>query len=216
MKTKGLGIALLSTAALLGAGAAQAELPWTYAEFGYSKADGSDSFETDAYDLKGSIAFLEKWHASLQYQDGEVDGDGLFDPDADFDGYQLIVGAHPQLTPNTQLVIDLTYLDYDVDGAEGFSASEDGYGVGFGLRHSLTDKLELMAQAWYIESNYEEGSFDEDYNNTSVQIGGRYNWMPNLSTGLAVFLDGTAASSAADVGGNVARFDVRWSFGDIL
>ena len=84
MKTKGLGIALLSTAALLGSAVAQAELPWTYAEFGYSKADGNDFFETDAYDLKASVGFLEKWHASLQYTDGETEGD-FFSGD-DFDG----------------------------------------------------------------------------------------------------------------------------------
>jgi hypothetical protein len=215
MKTKGMGIALLSAAALLGSAVAQAELPWTYAEFGYSKADGSDSFETDAWDLKGSVAFLSKWHASLQYQDGEVDSDSSFG-DADFDGFQLVAGAHPQLTPNTQVIFDLTYLDYDVDGAEGGDASEDGYGVGFGLRHAITDKLEISAEAWYIESNYEEDGFDEDYNNTSLQFGGRYNWTPAVSTGLTVFLDGTAATSAASLSDDVIRFDVRWSWDYVL
>lgn len=218
MKTKGMGIALLSAAALLGAATAQAELPWTYAEFGYSVADGVDNFETDAYDLKASIGFADVWHGSLAYTDGtsEQGSDG----DVDFDGYQLIVGAHPSLTPNTQLVTDLTYFDYDLDGGEGFSSGTDGFGVGFGLRHALTDKFEVGGKVWYIMGDV-DGSFfssgSTDYNDTTVELGGRYNWMPQLSTGLTVTLNGAPGGSYAYTSGSDAiRFDVRWSFlGDI-
>lgn len=206
MKTKGMGIALLSAAALLGSAVAQAELPWTYGEFGYSKADGDDFFNTDAYDLKASLGFAEKWHASLQYTDGETDSDFFSGSNNDFDGYRLIVGAHPQLTPNTQLITDLTYFDYDYDGGEGST----GYGLGFGLRHSITDKLEIMSEVWYTEGEYDQDNGpDYDYNDTTVEIGGRYNWMPQLSTGLTVGLGGTSATSSS---GDVVRFDVRWSF----
>lgn len=215
MKTKGMGIALLSTAALLGSAVAQAELPWTYAEFGYSSVDGSDSFEADAYDLKGSIGFAEKWHASLQYTDGETDSD-LFSGN-DFDGYQLIVGAHPQLTPNTQLITDLTYFDYSSDGGEGGDTDEDGYGLGFGLRHALTDKLELQSEIWWVQGNFDDNSgFDEDFHETSIEVGGRYKWLPQFSTGLTLFINGNGASSVSDLGGDVVRFDVRYSFGDVL
>jgi hypothetical protein len=215
MKTKGMGIALLSTAALLGSAVAQAELPWTYAEFGYSKADGSDAFEVDAYDLKVSAGFLEKWHASLTYTDGEADLDS--EPGIDYDGYQLIVGAHPQLTPSTQLITDITYFDYEADGDDSnfnqADVSEDGYGLGFGLRHSLTEKLEIMAEVWYVDGNFDVSGFgDEDFNETTLEVGGRYNWLPQLSTGLTLYLDGNQATSAIGSGGDVIRFDVRWSF----
>ena len=209
MKTKGMGIALLSAAALLGSAVAQAELPWTYAEFGYSKADGNDFFETDAMDLKGSIAFLEKWHASLQYTDGESESD-IFGGSNDFDGYRVIVGAHPQLTPNTQAVFDISYSDYEYDdGGEG----SDAIGIGFGLRHSLTDKLEIMSEIWYSEGNIDDDGGDFDYSDTSIEVGGRYNWMPQLSTGLTVGVGGGSAGLTSD---EVVRFDVRWSFGDVL
>ncbi len=211
MNTKSMGIALLSAAALLGGTAAQAELSWTYAEFGYSRADGVEDFQTDAYDLKGSIGFAGKWHASLDYLDGTSEnGTG---PDNDFDGYSLVVGAHPQLTPNTQLIADLNYFDYDLDGGEG----SDGYGVGLGLRHSLGDKAELMAEVWYTEGSFDNDSpffADTDYNNTTIEFGARYNWTPNLSTGLTVNLDGGAgaATSSSSSSSDSARFDVRWSF----
>jgi len=218
MKTKGMGIALLSAAALLGAAAAQAaELPWTYGELGYSMADGEDDFETDAGDIKASIGFAEMWHASVAYRDGTSEN-GSFG-DIDFDGYQLIVGAHPQITPNTQLVADVTYFDYDLDGAEGFSGGNDGLGLGLGLRHAITDKLEVMSQIWYVNGDT-DGSFfssdSTDYNDTTVEIGGRYNWMPQLSTGLTASLNGGPGGASYYVSGDTIRFDIRWSFlGDV-
>ena len=209
MNTKTMGIALLSAAALLGGTAAQAELSWTYAEFGYNRADGVEDFQTDAYDLKGSIGFAGKWHASLDYLDGTTEnGTG---PDSDFDGYSLVVGAHPQLTANTQLITDLTYFSYDYDGGEG----SDGYGIGLGLRHGLSDKVELMAEVWYTEGTFDSDFFpDIDYSNTAIEFGARYNWTPNLSTGLTVNLDGGAgaATSSSSSSSDAARFDVRWSF----
>lgn len=218
MKTKGMGIALLSAAALLGSAVAQAELPWTYGEIGYSMADGVDDFETDAGDLKASIGFADMWHASLQYTDGTSEQG--FDGDLDFDGYQLIVGAHPQLTPNTQLVGDVTYFDYDLDGAEGFSGGTDGFGVGLGLRHAISDKAEVFSEVWYVNGDT-EGSFFSgdsiDYNDTTVELGGRYNWMPQLSTGVTVTLNGAPGGSFAYTSGSDSiRFDVRWSFSDLL
>lgn len=210
MKTKGMGIALLSAAALLGSAVAQAELPWTYAEFGYSKADSNDFFETDAYDLKGSIGFAEKWHASLQWTDGETDSEE-FGGGEDFDGYSLVVGAHPQLTPNTQLIADIGYFDYEYDGGEG----SDGFKIGFGLRHALTDKVEIMSEIWYNDGSYDDTfSGDVDFQDTSIEIGGRYNWLPQLSTGLTLSIGGQSGGGFSS--DDVARFDVRWSFlGDV-
>ena len=219
MKTKGMGIALLSAAALLGSAVAQAELPWTYGEFGYSMADGVDDFETDAGDLKASIGFADMWHASLQYTDGDLRA-GPQRRRCDFDGYQLIVGAHPQLTPNTQPVGDVTYFDYDLDGAEGFSGGTDGFGVGLGLRHAITDKSEVFSEVWYVNGDTEGSFFSSDsidYNDTTMELGGRYNWMPQLSTGLTVTLNGAPGGSFAYTSGSDSiRFDVRWSFSDLL
>ena len=209
MKTKTMGIALLSAAALLGGAAAQAELPWTYVEGAYTKAPGNENFDTHAYDFKGSIGFASKWHASLDYLKGTEDiKNGT---DFDFDGWQLVVGAHPQLTPNTQLLTDLTYYNYDFDGGEG----ADGYGLGLGLRHGLTDKFELSAEAWYIQSSIDNsfGGSSTDAYDTNVQVGGRYNWTPEFSTGLTVDIGGAGiVGTSSSSSGNTARFDVRWSF----
>jgi hypothetical protein len=213
MKTKGMGIALLSAAALLGAAAAQAgDLPWTYGELGYTQAPGSENFDTTAWDLKAGIGFAEKYHASLQYQDGTTDVKN--GTDFDFDGWRLVVGMNPQLTANTQLVGDLTYFNYDFDGGEG----ADGFGAGIGLRHSLSEKVELSAEAWYTITNVDNssGGGSTDFYDTVVELGGRYNWTPNLSTGLTVDIGGGGfAGGESFFSGNTGRIDVRWSFGDL-
>jgi len=239
------GIALLSAAALLGPAAAIAaeSLPWTYVEFGYNRTDGSEipdcngcKTDTDAYNLSGSVGFLGKWHAQLDYVDGETDTD--FSEDPDFDGYRLVVGAHPQLTDKTQLVTNITYFDYD--GGEGsFEAEVSGYGVGLGLRHALTPKFEASLLTWYVEgdTDFSDSFFSEsaDFNETIIELQGRYNWTQNLSVGLTASIGGAfntigSASSWGGLlngsgandgekqslgeGGETIRFDVRWSFGN--
>ncbi len=211
MNTKSMGIALLSAAALLGGTAAQAELPWTYGEIGYLSVDGSENVETDAIELKGSMGFANKFHGQLSYLEGETDFQfGNFD----FDGFRVVVGAHHQLTPNTQLITDLTYFDY---GYDNNGPDTDGYGVGLGLRHAISDKFEVVGEVWVIDGAEGDGSGpDTDVNETTVEVGARYNWMPSLSTGLTVSINGYPGLSQGFSSGDVARFDVRWSFGDVL
>ena len=220
MKTKGMGIALLSAAALLGSAAQAGELPWTYAEIGYNDVDGDDTFETKAFDIKGSIGFGDLWHASLQYIDGDTDSNTT-DEDGDFDGFNIAIGAHPQITPDTQLVGEVSYYDLDADGGEGGGGGDlnvDGFGLAVGLRHSLTDAIELSGKINWVHGNYDvSGAFggDIDYHDTSVEFGGRYNWTSNISTGLTVGINGAGATGVVD-SGDVIRFDVRWSFaGDV-
>ena len=124
MKTKGMGIALLSAAALLGSAVAQAELPWTYAEFGYSKADGDDFFERRRLRPQGQHRLpREVARLSCSTPTARADSD-IFGGSDDFDGYRVIVGAHPQLTPNTQLVTDLpTPTTSTTTAVEGATAS---------------------------------------------------------------------------------------------
>jgi hypothetical protein len=224
--TKTTGIALLSAAALLGPALANAAetLPWTFAQFGYTRADGGEDLaETDAYNVFASVGFAGKWHAQLEYTDGEIDvedGDDKFD----FDGYRVVVGAHPQITENTQLRADVTYFDYTTDDLGGFGNSDadtDGYGLGFGLRHAFSPKVEATVQAWYVEGDRDFGGFFSDcdsgsscdFQETIIELQGRYNWTRNLSTGLTVALGGSL-NGGVGLGGDSATFDARWSFGN--
>jgi hypothetical protein len=199
-------LALVGAIALMGTSAQAVDLNWTYVEAGYSRVDGDEDDIVDAIDLKGSIGFATKWHAQLGLVDGDQDGG------EGFDGFDVRIGAHPQIGPNTQFVTEVLYFDYEEDGT--FGESNDGIGLSLGLRHALSDQFEVNAMATYVEGNQEfsNSSFDEDFSETMVSLGGRYNWLPNLSTGINVNIDGGGATSLVSFDDTI-RFDVRWTFG---
>jgi long-subunit fatty acid transport protein len=163
------------------------------------------------------VGFLGKWHAQLEYLDGEADEEGGSFDDSEFDGYRLIVGAHPAINDSTQARFDLTYFDYSNDFDAGDSADQDGYGLGFGLRHAFSQKFEGTAELWYVEGSFDfDGGPSEDFNDVSLELQGRYNWTPSLSVGITYLLNGGvfgSAVSSSSSSGDVARFDVRWAFG---
>ncbi len=221
---KKIGYAVLSAAALLGVSSAQAaeNLPWTYVEAAYNSLDGDEDDEPRALALAGSIGFLSKWHAQLEYLDGDVESD-FEGQDPEFDGFRITVGAHPQITDKTQLLANIAYFDYegdlDFDGGEGgeFDFGSDGLALGFGLRHAVSDKLELTGQVWYLDGDEffgDDSEDQEDFNDTIIEFQGRYNWTPNLSTGLTASIDGSFAGVAASEADDTFRVDVRWAFGN--
>lgn len=188
-------------------------LSWTEIGVGYDLADSGDE-TTDAFDVKASIGLGKMFHLQASYLDGsEGGGNGV-----DFDGYEVRGGIHPSVSDSTQVVVDLIYFSYSADYDFGLSADEDGYGLGFGVRHKMGDQFEVRAMADVVDGSWDpDGGSSEDFTNTSVSIGGRYYWTPAIFTGVTVALNGLEALSAASIGGDVIRFDVGWSFGgDVL
>ncbi|MBL8225472.1 MAG: hypothetical protein JNM50_09085 [Chromatiales bacterium] len=230
MKTK--GIALLSASALLAPAFATAATPagnmaWTFLEAGYVPTIGTDDTDVDAGQITGSIGFLGMGHAQVEYTNGTVDGnDTTFDAGSsvDFDGYRLVVGAHNQLTENTQLIGDLTYFDYSYDGGEGSDTGDvdaDGFGIGLGLRHNIGSRAEVSAEVWYLDGEIDaDFGGKSDVNDTIFELRARYNWTQNLSTGITAFLGGSFFGNArafSDDGlgsDNLLRADIRWAFGN--
>ena len=213
MKTGMKKIALAGAIALL-AGAAQADpLGWTEAGIGFNVADAGDE-SVNAFDIRGSVGFAGIGHAQLTYLDGSADG-GAGDPDFDFDGFEVRAGVHPSVGDKTQVVAEAIYFDYSGDDG-GPDVDEDGWGLGFGVRHQLGEQFEIRAQIDYYDGEFSVVSFSEDFNNTVYSFGGRYYWMPNCFTGVAVAVGGAEAFSIAG-GGDVIRVDTGWSFGgDVL
>lgn len=147
-------LALASAIALL-TGTAQADpLSWNEIGVGYNRADGGEN-TTDAVDIQGSIGLGELFHSQLTYLDGTAEdgGEGGGGPDFDFDGYDARLGVNPFVGEKTQAVVDLIYFDYDGD----LGTAEDGWGLGFGLRHQIGDKFELRGEISYIDGTFEQG-----------------------------------------------------------
>ncbi len=207
MKT--LGTALLGSAALLTAGLAQAELPsWNYAQLGFISADNSADDDTTGYRLLGSIAFATKWHLQVDWQDGEIEGADTLG-DTDFDGYSVVLGAHPAINANTQAIFDIKYFDIDYEPGDPSEDDFDltGLGLGFGVRSNLTDQVELIAQGWWITGEEDGPGSNDDFTDVAVQFGGRYNWTQNFSTGVLFTINDTFAG-----GTDSLNLDARWAF----
>jgi hypothetical protein len=208
-------IALTGAISLLAGMASADPLTWTELGVGYNVADASDSGFSDsvtAYDIRGGIGFAGIGHAQLTYLDGSADG-SEGNVDFDFDGYEVRAGVHPDVGDKTQAIVEAIYFDYSGD----FDTDEDGWGLGFGIRHQFGDQFEIRAQIDYYEGEYTEGSFSEDFNNTSYGLSGRYYWMPNFFTGVGVTVSGSEAFSIGSEYGDVIRVDAGWSFGsDVL
>jgi hypothetical protein len=200
-------IALAGAIALLAGVASADPLTWTELGVGFDMADAGDN-TTDAFDIQGSIGFAGIGHASATYLDGTVDG-SEGSSDFDFDGFEIRAGVHPSVADKTQVIAEAIYFDYSGD----FDTSEDGWGLGFGVRHQMGDQFEIRAQIDYYNGSYDVGSFSEDFNNTVYTFGGRYYWMPNVFTGVAVAVNGAEAFSIGYSGEDVIRVDAGWSFG---
>jgi hypothetical protein len=93
-----------------------------------------------------------------------------------------------------------------------------GYGLGFGLRSMISDKVELEGMINWTngELDADGGYFsgeEADYTDTTLSVGGRYHWLPNISTGLTLNVNGSNDSNSYYSSGDSALLDVRYSFG---
>ena len=223
---KRIGIAVLSAASLLAAGtAAAAEPQWNYGQLGWIQGDGADNYgQADGFKINGSVGFLRNYHFQLSYEDGTIDGNGFGYNDVDWDGYTATLGYHEAISNsgNTQIIANLNYfdLDYDEDGSEGNGklGSTDAIGLGFGLRSLISENVEVSAMINWYDGTFDPGNSggsDEDFTDTNLELGIRYHWLPSISTGLTLNVNGSGGSlgSYGVVSGDSAVIDVRYSFG---
>lgn len=195
-------------AAVLAAGSAFAgENPaWTWGQIGYTSSSSGDD-TTDAFGLNGSLGIADLFHFQVGYVNGSI-GDVFGGPDQDYDGYSIVAGVHPHIAAGTDAVFNLRYQDMDRDDT---NEDIDGWGLGAGLRHMLTDQFELNGMI-----NWDRYSVDHVSNGdgtvVSWTVGGRYLATPALSVGVSY----TDADKTAFFVGDAATLDVRYQFGDLF
>lgn len=164
----GLGLA---AGCLLAAGTALADGPdYTYGQLGYVNIDVDDvDVDGDGFSLGGSVAITDMIHLLGSYEDGELDGGGV---DADLSRLRLGGGVNFAVTPTTDLVGTLYYVNYELDGPGPIDADEDGFGLTGGVRSMLTPALELNGAIRYEDLG---GDIDDE---TSLLVGGVYSFTP--------------------------------------
>ena len=193
-------------AAVLAAGSAFAgdNPAWTWGQGQFtSMSSGDDS--SDELGLTGSIGIADLFHVQASYLNGTSGITG--GPDQDYDGWRLVGGVHPHIGANTDAVFNLRYTSYNLDDT---SNDVDAWGVGAGLRHMLTDKVELNGMI-----NWDRADVDHVSNgkstNVSWEVGGRYLVTPEFSAGVT-YND----SGSVYYGGGSMTLDLRYQFRDIL
>jgi hypothetical protein len=228
---KRIGIAVLSAASLLAAGTvAAAEPQWTYGQIGWIQGDGADNDgQSDGYKIDASVGFLRNYHFQLSYEDGDIDSSGFLSNDVDWDGYRATLGWHSGIndSSSTQIVTNISYfdLDYDEDGGSNSKlGSTDGFGLGFGVRSMLSDRVEVEAMINWTDGTFDPGSsggYDEDFTDTNLSLTGRYHWTSAFSTGVTLNINGNNSdygplATAGVISGDSAVIDLRYSFGDFF
>ena len=136
---------------------------YSFVELGYTSTEFDDfDVDGDGLGLRGSIEFTDMFHGFASYSD--------LDFDADVGTTEMEIGAglaYP-VSPNVDLVGTVSYLNLDVDLPQPFADVDDSaIALGGGLRGRVGEQLELSGGLKYAE-------FDEGGNDTVFNVGARY------------------------------------------
>jgi len=164
---------LISLAAIsLFAFSAQAsDVPYSYVDVEYNSLD-----EFDGFTLGGSIDLSNDFYAFGEFASVSAD-----DVDVDATSLQIGAGYHYEVSPNTDLIGELSLARAEIDSQFG-DASDTGFALGFGIRSMITSNLELNAKAQYVDIN--------DDSDTGFEVGGLYYFDNGFALGAGYETDG--------------------------
>jgi len=155
---------------------------YTYVEVGYISADldtAGISVDGDGFGINGSFAITDTYHLFAGYS--------TLGFDFSIDLNQLAVGGgmHFGLSPTIDFVGTLAYLDAEIEVPllGGTVFSEDGFGIGVGVRGALNSSFE-----WEAGINYA----DVGGSSTSFGLDGRYYFTDTVAAGAGVEFDDDA------------------------
>ncbi len=149
-------------------------LSYSFVELGYndttldfngSDVDGDGFYGAASYEVSNSI-FIGASIGSLSY-----------DFDIDQDVFELGIGAHTPLSRQTDLYGTVSYLDAEVSQRILGTTDDSGYALAVGIRHLLTDTLEISGAINYVDI------FNDD--STGLNLEARYYFGDVISTALA-------------------------------
>jgi len=165
---KYLGLAAL----ILLPGIVQAEeFDYSFVEGGYVNAEldtSGISVDGDGFGINGSFEIAENYFLFAEYSSLG------FDFSVDLNQLAVGVGGHWPISSTLDFVGTLSYEDAEVDSGFG-SISEDGFGIGVGLRGALARNFQWEAGIDYSDLGDSDISFGVDgryYFTQSFAIGG--------------------------------------------
>jgi len=140
--------------------------------YGQMQFDDLD-VDGDSIGISGSFEVGEKFFLAAGYGKSDI-GDNFIS--ADIDSWSAGVGYHMPMSDRFDLVTSLSYeyVDISVDGFG--SESDNGIGIGAGVRFAATEKFEIDGGVSYVD--YSDGGDD-----TSFGLGFLYNFTDSFSAG---------------------------------
>jgi len=137
-----IGALILSSATALAEGPS-----YSYIQAAYQEIDvdigGNNDADGDGYGVVGSVAINEDWFVFAGYSSFDLESV------VDLDQLELGGGWRAPINSNTDWFVTASYIDYDLSARGLGSASEDGFGVGVGIRSMLSPALELYGKVAY-------------------------------------------------------------------
>ena len=164
---------------------------YTYLELAYSIDSTIETFgqsfdSDDSYRIDGSYQFRPHLFATAQYYSAGYDFEG--DADYGLSGYSLGVGYTGRISGGDAIPVDwFAVLSYEHSDTHSqlqdvnFDEGRDGAGLKVGIRAAVTDRLELMFNAY--EQSYGSDLFllNGDLNGLSFELGGVLRLQGNYS-----------------------------------
>lgn len=164
----------------LSASASAQNFDYTYLTLGYANTD-FDALDADGdgFTLGGSYAFTNKLHGFANYDAADLDS-SILAVGVDATRFNAGVGYNTTMSDKLDMFARLSYEYVDLDGGAGNGSIDDsGFGFGVGLRFAASNQLELDAGIKYVDY----GDLGDD---TSLQVGGLYDFTDTFAVGLAV------------------------------
>lgn len=156
--------------------ASAADFDYTYVEGGYMSSStdmGPFNVNGDGLGVRGSLGLNETFNLFADYTTYDMDFG------VDSSSYELGVGGHWGIKDDLDFIGELAWVGAEVSQGP-VSVSDDGFGLGAGLRFRATDKVELQGMLNYVNL---------DNSDTSLGLAGRYYLSNAFAIGAGLLLN---------------------------
>lgn len=162
----------------LSASASAQNFDYSYLTLGYGNTDfDAISADGEGFILGGSYAFTNKLHGFASYDAADLSSSTLL-IGVDATRANAGIGYNTTMSDKLDMFARLSYEYVDLDGGVGNSIDDTGFGFGVGLRFAASNNLELNAGINYVD-------YSDLGDDTSLEVGGLYNFSDSFSLGLA-------------------------------
>lgn len=155
---------------------------YTWLEVEYFQQD-FDAFDDDltGFGLSGSVELAGNLHLIAGWGSGDIDVMGV---NVDTDEFSAGLGFHSAVDERVDAFAEARYINTELTvDTINLSDSEDGFGLGAGIRFLAADRLELFGRLDYID--IVDGT-------TTFTGGGRFYPTPNVGLGVRFSLNDDA------------------------